>query len=170
MITMKKKLSCIIVVILVISKCSFAICENPSAPPISQISKDPEFSIDTKYFLSNNSIINPAETGEDGLQLTSISSSIKKQNSSTVTVSASTTANQVCVDIGGSVTVQRWINNAWTYYSGFSFWEHGVSSASTSRSISVASGYYYRVTVAHLAGTVHSTKSGHTTTKSIFVN
>lgn len=170
MITMKKKLSCIIVVILVISKGSFAICENLSAPPTSQISKDPEFSMDTKFFPTNGSIVYPTETGEDGLQLTTISSSIRKQNSSTILVSASTSANQICIDIGGSVTVQRWINNAWTYYSGFSFWEHGVSSASTSRSISVASGYYYRVTVAHLAGTVHSTKSGHTTTKSIFVN
>lgn len=167
---MKKVLSFIIIAIIVISNGSYAISEDLTTPPIYQISDDPEFAIDIKYFPSNNNMLNPAQTGEDGLQLTSISSSIRREGSSTVLVSVSTIANQVCVDIGGSVTVQRWINNTWTYYCGFSFWEHGVSSASTSRSISVASGYYYRVTVAHMAGTVHSTKSGHTTTKSIFVN
>lgn len=143
-----------------------------SAPPADQISSDLNYASVSKSFPVEIEMgdAGTLSTGEDGMQMVYVKASISKASSSSVVVSITTTANVICMDIGASVGVERWINNEWTPYSYLSLWAHGVSTMTETRVVTVESGYYYRINTTHMSISEYSTKFGYTTTKSVFVN
>lgn len=167
---MKRIGSLLLVVTLMFCNGLNALADETSAPPSNQISRDPNFSSDSISFPVGMDSDGIMLTGEDGLQFIYIKSSISKGSSSSVIVSATSTANLICMNIGGTVRVQRWINNEWTTYYTFIAWGHGVSTYTTTKTVSVEPGYYYRVTANHTAITEQSGKYGTTTAKSIYIN
>ena len=143
-----------------------------SAPPADQISSDLNYASVSKSFPIEIEMgdAQPQISGGDGMQMIYVHAAISKASSSSVTVTITTTANMECMDIGATVGIQRWINNAWEPYTYLSLWAHGVSTMTETRTVSVETGYYYRVNASHLCASEKSSKFGSTTTKSVLVN
>ena len=135
-----------------------------SAPPADQISSDLNYASVSKSFPIE------IEMGDAQPQMVYIRASISKASSSSVTVTVETVANLKCIDIGASVEIQRWINNAWEPYTYLSLWAHGVSRMEETRTVSVETGYYYRINTTHMCISEKSSKYGSSTTKSVLVN
>ena len=163
---MKKIISLLLVIALLLCNGISVLSEEISTPPADQISSDLNFASDSKTFLTNGT-----HSRDDDFAIVYIYSGIAKASSSSVAVFATTTANQSCSTIGGISIVQRWYSNEWQTYDSFSFEDYVVSTVTDIRTISVESGYYYRVTTIHLAISADATyESAFTTTKSIYVN
>ena len=143
-----------------------------SAPPADQISSDLNYASVSKSFPIEIEMgdAGTLSTGEDGMQMVYVHAAISKASSSSVTVTITTTANVMCMDIGASVGIERWINNAWEPYTYLSLWAHGVSTMTETRTVSVETGYYYRINATHMSISEYSTKFGYTTTRSVLVN
>ena len=143
-----------------------------SAPPADQISSDLNYASVSKSFPIEIEMgdAQPQLSGEDGMQMVYIKASISKASSSSVVVSITTTANIKCMEIGGSVGIERWINNKWELFKSFSRWEYGVSTMTATEEFPVETGYYYRISVTHMATSEYSVKFGYSTTKSVLVN
>lgn len=143
-----------------------------SAPPADQISSDLNYASVSKSFPIEIEMgdAQPQLSGGDGMQMVYIRASISKASSSSVTVTVETVANLKCIDIGASVEIQRWINNAWEPYTYLSLWAHGVSRMEETRTVSVETGYYYRINTTHMCISEKSSKYGSSTTKSVLVN
>jgi len=166
---MKKVVALLLTIILVFSNSTIGLAEE--RPPEDQISTNPNFAQDIWFAPIQAQTDNgdgPLFDGGDGLQLVMVCSSISP-NGAGVSVFAETDANLICGEIGGTIHIQRWSNNEWNNYYSFVFSEDSVSSASISQTISVQSGYYYRVSVSHYAATAASVKRAHTTTQSILI-
>ena len=143
-----------------------------SAPPADQISSDLNYASVSKSFPVEIEMgdAGTLSTGEDGMQMVYVKASISKASSSSVVVSITTAANIKCMEIGGSVGIERWINNKWELYKSFSRWEYGVSTMTATEEFPVETGYYYRISVTHMATSEYSVKFGYSTTKSVLVN
>lgn len=162
---MKKTLVCLLVLVLMLTDLSSVLSEPVSAPPASQISANSDFA-EVEWTLSSEK-----ETGNRGVpRIVFLKSSIWKSSSSSVTVSAETESDITCLFIGGHVMIQRWINNSWSTYYSYSFWDYSTVSASTTRTVTVPSGYYYRLVVGHVASNADGTVGKQSTTTSILVN
>jgi len=102
-------------------------------------------------------------------QISYVDSTISKVSSTSVKVSASTEANSTADDIGGTITIQRWKDNQWSSYKTVSFYGFDRDSYSTTKTVSIASGYSYRLSVYHTASLGSSSDSVRSTTNSILV-
>lgn len=104
-------------------------------------------------------------TYSSGVSISSTTASISKASSSSVTIKASTSANMTCNMVGGIATIQQWTGSAWVSYKTYSFYGYDRSSYSLSKTVSVASGYSYRLVVTHRAeeGTDESVVRSQTT-------
>lgn len=167
---MKKIVSFLLIITLLLCNGISVLAEEIPTPPSDQISNNPDFAFYEKYFNINHDENSSTRSGEDGLGIIYIQGSISKNDSSSVIITATTTANIICMDIGGSVCIERWYNNEWQTYFAYSFGSHAVSSYSTTNIIPVDSGYYYRIFTTHLAFSLYSTVYMSATSKSIYVN
>ena len=156
--------------VLMISNTMCASADLASIPPSSQISADPNSSYCVIYFPVEKIPEGSKLSGEDGLSLIKVSSGISNRGSSSVSVSAETTANIACMSIGGIVRVQRWINNGWSTFCTYQYEAHGTSSSSFSQNVPVESGFYYRVLTSHSAITKYSGKYASSNTAGILIN
>lgn len=111
---------------------------------------------------------NPATTYAT-LSLTEVSSSISKSSSTSVRVSATTSANQTCSSIGGTLLVQQWTGSTWSTVKTIDFYADNASSHSVDRVVTVESNYSYRVKVSHHAITLETSKTATSTTSSVSV-
>ena len=167
---MKKIVSFLLTITLLLCNGIAVLAEEIPTPPADQISSNPNYAFAEKYFLINPAGNASPNAGEDGLGLVYVHASISPNSSSSVLVTATTTANIICMDIGGFVCIERWINNDWSTYYLYPFWSHGVASFSTSEIITVESGYYYRIHTTHIAISMHSTASATIRTTSVLIN
>lgn len=162
---MKKTLICMLVFVLMFTNLSSILAEPVSAPPANQISANPDFA-EVEWMLSSE-----REVGNRGAPtIVYLEATIGKSSSTSITISAETDTDIVCAFIGGHVTVQRWINNSWDTYYSYSFWDYNKAIGTTTRTVTVASGYYYRLVVAHVASNADGTVGKQSTTTSILVN
>ena len=162
---MKKTLICMLVFVLMFTNLSSVLANPISAPPANQISADLDFA-EVEWTLSSEK-----ETQTRGVpNIVFLKSSISKSSSTSVTISAKTETDIVCVFVGGQMTIQRWINNSWTNYQSYTFWSYNSARASSTRTVTVPSGYYYRLVVAHMASSADGSVGKQSTTTSIFVN
>lgn len=159
---MKKMLTFLLTLTLLLTNLGAVLAETVSAPPANQISANPNFASVEKTF---HEAINSRD-----LSIDFIRSSIGKKSSSSISVSAVTETNTVAVRIGGTIYVQQWKNNGWSNYGSTGFWEYSTARASTVKTISVESGYYYRLKVYHTASDANDLTQVVSTTTSILVD
>ena len=95
---------------------------------------------------------------------------IEKTSSTSVFVSGTTETNQTAGRFGVLITVQQWDNNRWNNYKSTSDREYSSTKCSHSDTITVASGYYYRIKVTHTATDNFVDRTLYSYSKSIFVN
>ena len=163
--TMKKTVVILLTLILMMTNLGTVLADTVSAPPVSQISSTPGYASIEKRF----SVLHDSET-KGAPSIIFIKSSISKKSSTSVTVAATTETSSSVTRIGGYLNIQRWNNNTWSSYKTTSFWSYGTNRATTTKTINVASGYYYRLMTTHVAINGEGTKQIVSTTSSVFVN
>ncbi|MDO5297902.1 MAG: hypothetical protein Q4F18_00635 [Clostridia bacterium] len=156
---MKKYFSiALLLTLLMTLVCVSALADD--VPPASEISENPNCA-ETEWY-------NPLR--DDDFKINYVSSGISKESSTSIKATATTETNQKASDIGGTITVQRWKDNKWNKYYTIGFYGYNTSSYSVSKSVTVESGYYYRLSVYHSASITGSSSAVTSTTKSVYVN
>ena len=112
---------------------------------------------------------NNPKSARTAVAIDSVSSSISKASSTSVSIKAKTVANQAVNSVGGKAVIQRWNNNTWETYKTYNFNAYGSSSCSLNKTVTVASGYNYRLRVSHSAVTASDSDYVTTTTSSVKV-
>ena len=87
-----------------------------------------------------------------GVYLKSGSSTINKQGTGLIGAGGDTTGQKVVDKIAVLVRVQRLVDGKWQYYTSWSASKENSYYVSTSKVLSVPTGYYYRVSCTHYAG------------------
>lgn len=165
---MKKVFAILLTLVLILTNGITVLAEEVSTPPANQISADPNYAHAIYIAPASADNEDTLRSGEDGLKIVMAESGISK-GSGSVSVYARTDSNIISAEIGGTVRIQRWQNNKWNNYYTFSFFADDTSSHSTSRTVSVEFGYYYRIYVSHVAITPYTTRTIGTSTQSVYV-
>lgn len=92
-----------------------------------------------------------------GIHLRSGSSSISKAGTGMITAGGTTIAQKIVSTVSVTVRVERLVNGSWQTYTSWSSTRYDAASATTSRTLSVPTGYYYR---AHCFHSANSDSSG----------
>lgn len=162
---MKKRylLVALLLVLAFLASCSVALADDGiEVPPVELISDNPNFSIVDWH-------LNVMPLDEE-LKLTRMTASISKSDSSHVYVKGVTQASKSCYRIGGYMTIQQWKDNKWNTYTTANFTDGNTNEASGSGTLSVATGYYYRLIINHYANHSEGNVYGTTNTSSVLVN
>lgn len=96
-------------------------------------------------------------------------SAISKQSSKSAYMSGLTECYEVCPTVKVTAKLQRLENSTWKDVTSRSNTEKNAGSAYVDDTISVKSGYYYRVVSSHSATKNGKTETGKTTTKSLYI-
>ena len=141
--------------VLSLSLCStYALADTlPDMPPPDQICFEP---------ISRVEWINRLRS-DDEFTFLKVSNEFSALSSTDLQVKASTEVNQTAGMLGGMIYVERWENNTWKTYSSTGFSAGNSKKASTTRTLTVEPGYYYRTRVLHDA-----TKSPQTITMTTY--
>lgn len=94
---------------------------------------------------------------------------IAKESSSSVYISGSTSCYENCATVKVNITLQKLKNGSWRYVTERSNTEYNTAFSSVSDTISVESGYYYRVVSVHSATKNGKTETGAATSSNIYV-
>ena len=155
---MKRFISVCLAILLVSLFYTSALADN--TPPADQIAGN--------LYSDSGSWINPQKSGGFAISLTAYG--IEKRSSTSIFVTGKTMTNQTADRVGVLITVQRWANNRWNNYSSTSNREYSADECNHSKTISVASGYYYRIHVTHTASLDTTSITKHSYSQSIYVN
>lgn len=96
-------------------------------------------------------------------------STISKQSSTSAYISGTTECYEICPTVKVTTTLQRLENSTWKSVTSRSKTENNAGSAHVNDTISVKSGYYYRVISSHSATKNGKTETGTTVTKSLYI-
>ena len=155
---MKKFISVCLTLTLLFTCCRVAFAVE--APPSDQIASN--------LTSDSGEWFNPLRSSGFAINYTSYS--FQKTSSTSVFAAGRTETNQTADSVRVLITVQQWKNNSWNNYTSTSNRTYDSTVCSHSKTITVSSGYYYRIHVTHSAtldGTVISINSY---SKSIMVN
>ncbi|MFQ7310905.1 MAG: DUF6147 family protein [Sellimonas sp.] len=96
-----------------------------------------------------------------GIYLQSGSSKISQPGAGKITVGGTTRAQKVVDTVSINVNVERKVNGTWEQYTSWTVTKHDTISVTTSKTLSVPKGYYYRVKSVHYANSdVSSSATG----------
>lgn len=162
-ICMKKRyfLAALLLALTFLACCSIALADD-DVPPPELISENVTFSVVDWH--------RNVMTIDDELKMTRMTAAISKVDSTHIYVKGVTQANKTCYRIGGYMTIQQWKENKWNYYTSVSYTDYGTHDVTGATTVSVTSGYYYRLIVSHYANHVDGDVYGTTNTSSILVN
>lgn len=113
---------------------------------------DEPICIDGSYLLDADSSEVTVGSMTRGVYLRSGSSTINKQGTGLIGAGGDTTGQKVVDKIAVLVRVQRLVDGKWQYYTSWSASKENSYYVSTSKVLSVPTGYYYRVSCTHYAG------------------
>ena len=113
---------------------------------------DEPICIDGSYLLDTDSSEVTVGSMTRGVYLRSGSSTINKQGTGLIGAGGDTTGQKVVDKIAVLVRVQRLVDGKWQYYTSWSASKENSYYVSTSKVLSVPTGYYYRVSCTHYAG------------------
>ena len=161
---MKKRflLTALMLVVMLVASCASALADE-DAPPPSQISENPNFSI----YEWNRTIMPYAS---DELTITRTVASITKLSSTSIYVRGVTETNRQCSVVTVMLYVEQWKDNKWNSYASRTVSDFNSYTATATKVVDVEPGYYYRLVVQHRAiyGLEHVYDL--TNTNSIYVN
>lgn len=86
-----------------------------------------------------------------GAYLKSGSSTIRKAGTGKIGAGGTTIAQSIVSSVGVNVRVERLVNGSWEVYTTWSTTRYNAASATTSKTLSVPTGYYYRTHCFHVA-------------------
>ena len=138
---MKKLVSVVMAMIMVLS---LGISANAQAA-------DEPVCIDGSYLLDTDASEAIVGSMTRGVYLKSGSSTINKQGTGRIGVGGDTTGQKVVDNISVYVRVERLVNGKWVRYTSWSASKENTYYVSTSKVLSVPTGYYYRVGCVHYA-------------------
>lgn len=92
-----------------------------------------------------------------GVYLGSGSSSISEAGTGKITAGGTTIGQRIVSNISVSVRVERLVNGSWEIYTSWSSTRYNAASVTSSKTLSVPRGYYYRAHCSHTAYTDAST-------------
>lgn len=142
---MKKVLSLVLALVLMLGGSVSALAETAqSIPPLSQISPNPNSATFTW-----RKDVSTQDIEKKEICYTDIG--ISKAGSSAVSISQITQTNAKAVAIQGWMYVERWYNNRWEEYKTYDFFQSNSILCETGYTVTVESGYYYRLAVTHIA-------------------
>lgn len=123
--------------------------------------------VDGSYLLDDETeTIGDMESSTWGYYLKSGSGSLVDHGSGKIAAGGDTTAQRVVDEISVTVVVQRLVNGSWQNYLTWSASKTDAAYVSTSKTLYVPTGYYYRVCCSHHA----STDSGYSNTNALYID
>lgn len=132
---------------------------SESLPPADQISDNLSFSF---YEWEN-----PARSGD--FSITHVEAGISVVSNG-VYVSGMTMVSIPVTVVGGIANIQQWKDGAWQTYTQFYFEAYQASECELSKTVSVPSGYYYRLKITHTAEEWEDIVTKVSTTQAVYVN
>jgi len=157
-----KRIFQLFVAIVLLFSISVPALAESSTPPASDLSPNPDY-----YYGTWTAGISPMSTA---IAISSATYNISKASSTSVNVSASTTANQTADVVGGTIYLQQWNGTAWINIKSRNFIAYDSNYDSDSTTWTVTSGYYYRTKTVHSATLGNDTASKTNYTGGILVN
>lgn len=157
---MKKKVVSMITVIVM----TFGMC---SMIPMGSVKAAEEITVDDSILLEDAE----ESTGEmqqetRGQYLQTGSSKIVKSGTGKITAGGTTIAQKTVPTIKVTVTVERLVNGSWETYTSWVVSKSNTYTVSTSKTLTVPRGYYYRVASIHNA----SSDRGYSNTNALYVS
>ena len=140
---MKKKWMSILVAIMICVSGLF--CEGFETKA-EDVGEDLDFS----YLLTENTLVGTTEMQTRGVYLAEGNSYISKISSNTIGAAGDTIAATKC-QVSVTAIVERKVNGSWARVTSWTSTTTSGYSAVVSKSLSVGTGYYYRVRCAHYA-------------------
>lgn len=122
--------------------------------------------VDGSYLLDNvTESVGEAVGITRGYYFKSGSSTISEIGTGKIGVGGDTTAQRIVDEISVTVKVQRLVNGRWQNYHTWSAEKTNAAYVSTSKTLTVPTGYYYRVCCTHYAGS----DSGASNTDALYI-
>lgn len=122
--------------------------------------------IDGSYLLDDaDESVGDLEISTWGYYLKNGSCTLSKIGTGKIGVGGDTTAQRVVSNISVTVVVQRLVNGYWENYHTWSAEKTDAAFVSTSKTLTVPTGYYYRVSCSHYAGS----DTGYSNTDGIYI-
>ena len=123
--------------------------------------------IDGSYLLNDETeLTGDMAISTYGYYLKSGTSTLSEISTGKIGVGGSTTGQRVVDEISVIVVVQRLVNGSWQNYHTFSAEKTNAAYVSTSKTLTVPTGYYYRVCCSHYA----STDTGYSNTNALYID
>ena len=112
---------------------------------------DDQECIDGSYLVEDDTSEGSALSQTWGMYLGSGSSTITKEGTGKIGAGGKTTGQTTVAKISITVRVEKLVNGSWTTYTTWSATKYNALYVSTSKVLSVPTGYYYRVYSTHMA-------------------
>ena len=106
---------------------------------------------DGSYLTNDDSSEVTVGSKSRGIYLKSGSSSITRAGTGKIAAGGNTVGQKVVSKITVDVKVERYVNGKWGYYTSWIETNYNSAYVSTSKTLSVPTGYYYRVCCTHYA-------------------
>lgn len=107
--------------------------------------------VDGSYLTNDDSSEVTVSSKSRGIYLKSGSSNIVRAGTGKIGAGGNTVGQKVVSKITVDVTVERYMNGKWGYYTSWVQTNYNSAYVSTSKTLSVPTGYYYRVCCVHYA-------------------
>lgn len=107
--------------------------------------------IDGSYLIAGDTSEVTVDAVTRGVYYKSGTSSISKAGTGKVTAAGTTIAQRIVSSVSVNVRVERLVNGSWQVYTSWSATRYNAASVSSSKTISVPTGYYYRTHCQHAA-------------------
>ena len=107
--------------------------------------------VDGSYLTNDDSSEVTVGSKSRGIYLKSGSSNIVRAGTGKIGAGGNTVGQKVVSKITVDVTVERYMNGKWGYYTSWVQTNYNSAYVSTSKKLSVPTGYYYRVCCVHYA-------------------
>ena len=107
--------------------------------------------VDGSYLTNDDSSEVTVGSTSRGIYLKSGSSNIVRAGTGKIGAGGNTVGQKVVSKITVDVTVERYMNGKWGYYTSWVQTNYNSAYVSTSKTLSVPTGYYYRVYCVHYA-------------------
>ena len=107
--------------------------------------------VDGSYLTNDDSSEVTVGSKSRGIYLKSGSSNIVRAGTGKIGAGGNTVGQKVVSKITVDVTVERYVNGKWGYYTSWVQTNYNSAYVSTSKTLSVPTGYYYRVYCVHLS-------------------
>jgi len=117
--------------------------------------------VDGSYLTDDEESVGEAVLVMRGEDLQAGTSKVSKSSSTTIAAGGTTTADHVVSKVGVAVAVERLKvgSSSWSFYTSWEKEKTNASYVTSSKTLTVAKGYYYRVRCLHWANSDVSTSS-----------